>query len=62
MPGRFEAFRTKLTAVPGVVEALARVTTPSCVASSGTHERLRHAAGGVFSSMDELPGLLARTS
>jgi beta-phosphoglucomutase-like phosphatase (HAD superfamily) len=25
-------------------------------------ERLRHATGGVFSSMDELPGLLARTS
>lgn len=25
-------------------------------------ERLRHAAGGVFSPMDELPGLLARTS
>src|SRR6266851_1251937 len=31
----FEAFRTKLTAVPGVVETLAQITTPTCVASSG---------------------------
>ncbi|WP_426512720.1 HAD family hydrolase [Dactylosporangium sp. McL0621] len=34
-----------LTAVDGVVEALDRITTPTCVASSGTHEKLRHTLG-----------------
>jgi HAD superfamily hydrolase (TIGR01509 family) len=58
----FDAFRTKLTAVPGVVEALARITTPTCVASSGTHERIRLALtttgllprfeGRIFSAQD----------
>ena len=37
----FEAFRTKLTAVPGVADMLTQLRTPTCVASSGTHERIR---------------------
>jgi HAD superfamily hydrolase (TIGR01509 family) len=37
----FEAFRRELTAVPGVAEVLALLPTPTCVASSGTHERIR---------------------
>jgi HAD superfamily hydrolase (TIGR01509 family) len=41
----FEAFRTRLTAVPGVTGALARIDVPRCVASSGTHERIRLALG-----------------
>jgi HAD superfamily hydrolase (TIGR01509 family) len=41
----FEAFRTKLTAVPGVTDALAHIDVPRCVASSGTHERIRLALG-----------------
>ena len=37
----FETFRTTLTAVPGVADALTQIETPTCVASSGTHERIR---------------------
>jgi HAD superfamily hydrolase (TIGR01509 family) len=62
----FEAFRTELTAVPGVAEALAQLTTPTCVASSGTHERIRLALqttgllsrfdGRIFSAQDVARG------
>ncbi len=48
----FEVFRTELRAVPGVVDALDRITLPTCVASSGTHERIRRALAAT--------GLLAR--
>jgi len=48
----FEVFATKLTAVPGVERALERITLPTCVASSGTHERIRRALAAT--------GLLAR--
>jgi HAD superfamily hydrolase (TIGR01509 family) len=58
----FEAFRTKLTAVPGVTGVLQRLSTPTCVASSGTHERIRlaltttgllaHFDGRIFSAQD----------
>jgi HAD superfamily hydrolase (TIGR01509 family) len=34
-----------LAPVPGVLEALDRITIPSCVASSGTHEYLRYTLG-----------------
>ena len=37
----FKTFRTTLTAVPGVADALTQIETPTCVASSGTHERIR---------------------
>lgn len=33
------AFRAELTAVPGVIEALDAISLPTCVASSGSHER-----------------------
>ncbi len=58
----FEAFERCLTAVPGVAEALDRIALPTCVASSGTHERIRRAltrtglimrfAGRIFSAHD----------
>jgi HAD superfamily hydrolase (TIGR01509 family) len=38
--------------VPGVIEALDQITIPACVASSGTHERMRFTLG--------LTGLLGR--
>jgi HAD superfamily hydrolase (TIGR01509 family) len=47
-----EAFAAELTPVDGVLEALDRITLPSCVASSGTHEYLRYMLG--------LTGLLDR--
>ena len=40
-----EAFVADLAPVDGVVEALDRITLPSCVASSGTHEYLRYTLG-----------------
>ena len=62
----FEAFRRELTAVPGVAEVLALLPTPTCVASSGTHERIRLALkttglfprfeGRIFSAQDVARG------
>ena len=62
----FEVFRTDLTAVPGVTDVLTRLTTPTCVASSGTHERIRlaltttgllkHFDGRIFSAQDVTRG------
>jgi HAD superfamily hydrolase (TIGR01509 family) len=62
----FEAFRTRLTAIPGVADVLARLATPTCVASSGTHERIRLALtstgllerfeGRIFSAQDVARG------
>jgi HAD superfamily hydrolase (TIGR01509 family) len=40
-----DAFAAELTPVPGVVEALDRITLPACVASSGTHEKMRYTLG-----------------
>ncbi|MER5864865.1 HAD family hydrolase [Kitasatospora sp. NPDC002040] len=34
-----------LTAVDGLPEALAAITLPTCVASSGSHEKMRHTLG-----------------
>ncbi len=48
----FRAFREKLDAVPGVAEALDRLSVPFCVASSGEHEKMRLTLG--------LTGLLPR--
>jgi HAD superfamily hydrolase (TIGR01509 family) len=47
-----QAFEAELQPVDGVLEALDRITAPTCVASSSTHERLRHTLG--------LTGLLER--
>jgi len=62
----FDAFRTALQPVPGVAEALDRITMPTCVASSGTRERIRLAlattglldrfAGRIFSVQDVARG------
>ncbi len=37
-----EAFEAELQPVDGVVEALDQITLPTCVASSGTHEKMHH--------------------
>ena len=39
------AFAADLRPVDGIVEALDRIETPSCVASSGTHEKMRYTLG-----------------
>jgi len=40
-----EAFEAELKPVPGILEALDAITGPICVASSGTHERMRYTLG-----------------
>ena len=35
-----EAFRRELRPVPGIVEALDAITLPTCIASSGSHEKM----------------------
>ncbi|HSE54700.1 MAG TPA: HAD family hydrolase [Nocardioidaceae bacterium] len=47
-----EAFTASLRPVDGIVEALARISLPSCVASSGSHEKMAFTLG--------LTGLLDR--
>lgn len=39
------ALRAELRAVPGIHEALARIATPTCVASSGRHDKMRITLG-----------------
>ena len=61
-----EAFEAGLEPVDGVLDALDRITVPSCVASSGTHEYLRYMlgltglydrfAGRIFSAEDVAAG------
>jgi HAD superfamily hydrolase (TIGR01509 family) len=45
-----EVFQRELVAVPGVIEALDQITTLTCVASSGRHDRMRFTLGltGLF--------------
>ncbi len=40
-----DAFAAELTPVDGVIEALDRITLPTCVASSGSHEKMRYTLG-----------------
>jgi HAD superfamily hydrolase (TIGR01509 family) len=40
-----EAFAAELVPVDGVVQALDQITTPTCVASSGSHQKLRLTLG-----------------
>jgi len=40
-----DAFDAELTPVPGIVEALDEIATTTCVASSGTHEKIRYTLG-----------------
>jgi len=61
-----QAFAAKLAPVEGVLEALDRITLPSCIASSGTHQYLRYTleltglyerfAGRIFSAEDVASG------
>lgn len=48
----FASFEAELAAVPGVADAIDRLTVPTCVASSGTHEKMALTLG--------LTGLLDR--
>jgi HAD superfamily hydrolase (TIGR01509 family) len=62
----YPSFRSGLQPIPGVVEALRAIDLPVCVASSGTHERIRltlgctglweRFAGRVFSVQDVARG------
>jgi HAD superfamily hydrolase (TIGR01509 family) len=40
-----DAFAARLRPVDGVVEALDRIRVPTCVASNGTHEKMRYTLG-----------------
>jgi HAD superfamily hydrolase (TIGR01509 family) len=40
-----EGFRRELQPVPGVVEAIEEIELPTCVASSGSHEKMRFTLG-----------------
>jgi HAD superfamily hydrolase (TIGR01509 family) len=46
-----QAFQSELRPVPGIFEALERITRQTCVASSGTHEKIRFTLGltGLYS-------------
>ena len=41
----FAEFETQLEPVPGVIAALDAITLPACVASSGSHEKMRFTLG-----------------
>ncbi|MCL1595480.1 MAG: HAD family hydrolase [Actinomycetia bacterium] len=49
------AFEEELTPVPGIVEALDAIDLATCVASSGTHERIRFTLGltGLIDRFDD---------
>ena len=61
-----EAFASELRPVDGIIEALDSITAPMCVASSGTHEKIRHSLslvglldrfeGRIFSASDVARG------
>jgi HAD superfamily hydrolase (TIGR01509 family) len=49
-----KVFERELAPVPGVVDALGQIPIPVCVASSGTHERMRFTLGmtGLYDHFD----------
>ncbi|MGW4163414.1 HAD family hydrolase [Streptomyces sp. NPDC004788] len=49
-----EAVDADLTPVEGLPEALAAITLPTCVASSGSHDKMRHTLGrtGLYAHFD----------
>jgi HAD superfamily hydrolase (TIGR01509 family) len=49
-----EVFERELDLVPGIVEALDAITTPVCVVSSGSHDKMRFTLGktGLFDRFD----------
>jgi len=56
-----QAFATELKAVDGIVEALDAITTPTCVASSGTHEKIRY-SHGLVGHLDRFSGRIFSVS
>jgi HAD superfamily hydrolase (TIGR01509 family) len=56
-----EVFERELTAVPGVVAALDRITTQTCVASSGSHDRMQFTLG-ITGLLDRFEGRIFSTS
>jgi HAD superfamily hydrolase (TIGR01509 family) len=65
-PLYLETFERELEPVPGVVDALDRISLPTCVASSGSHEKMRFTlgltklydrfAGRIFSATEVMHG------
>jgi HAD superfamily hydrolase (TIGR01509 family) len=64
LPGDFDArfhdrlyatFETDLEPIPGIEDALDRIALPTCVASSGSHERIRRVLGvtGLLERFDD---------
>ena len=49
-----EVFERELVPVPGIVDALDKITTPVCLASSGSHDKMRFTLGktGLFDGFD----------
>ena len=49
-----EVFERELVPVPGIVEALSEIAAPVCVASSGSHDKMRFTLGktGLFDRFD----------
>jgi HAD superfamily hydrolase (TIGR01509 family) len=49
-----EVFERELTVVPGIIEALDEIASPVCVASSGSHEKMRFTLGktGLYDRFD----------
>lgn len=49
-----EVFERELVPVPGIMEALDEITTPMCVASSGSHDKMRFTLGktGLYDRFD----------
>jgi len=49
-----EVFERELVPVPGIVDALDEIATPVCVASSGSHDKMRFTLGktGLFDRFD----------
>jgi len=49
-----EVFERELVPVPGIVDALDKITTPVCLASSGSHDKMRFTLGktGLFDRFD----------
>jgi HAD superfamily hydrolase (TIGR01509 family) len=56
-----EAFAAELRPVDGIVEALDAISSPTCVASSGTHEKIRHSLG-VAGLLDRFEGRIFSAS
>lgn len=54
MPMHITAVDAGLVPVPGIIEALDAITVATCVASGGTHDKMRHTLGvsGLYTRFD----------